>query len=173
MAAASGRKPGTLAWTNGTLCHQLNFDDVGFTHPSVCTVPAVLAIGERQQSSGADLITAMAVAYEVFARLIRSFRFYDCQLKKRGVHTMSVCGTLAAAAGAGKMLKLDRDKLLVATGLAASSSIGLLSTSVPGESQLTRETPPAPARSAPCSRSSATRRAERPCRDIPACSTRC
>ncbi|MGV6872823.1 MmgE/PrpD family protein [Pseudochelatococcus sp. B33] len=119
-------EPWDAAWANGTLCHLLDFDDAGFTHPSACTVPAVLAAGERQNATGADFVVAMAVAYEVFARLIRSFRFYDGALKKRGVHTMSVVGGIAAAAGVGKLLRLDKDQLLVAVGLAASQSFGVI-----------------------------------------------
>ncbi len=113
------------SWANGALCHLLDYDDTGFSHPTACILPAALAVGERQRASGRDFMAAMIVGYEVFERLSVSARPYEPTLRSRGYHPTSLYGAPAAAAAAGNLLGLDAGQMAVALGLAAAATSGL------------------------------------------------
>ena len=113
------------AWANGALCHLLDYDDTGFSHPTACILPAALTAAEREHADGRAFITAMVVGYEVFERLSFSARPYEPQLRGRGYHPTSLYGAPAAAAAAGSLLGLNADQMAVALGLAAASTSGL------------------------------------------------
>jgi 2-methylcitrate dehydratase PrpD len=68
------------AFANGTMAHALDFDNCWYplNHPTSPTLPVILAIAEHQGSSGRDSVTALAVAFEVQARL---------RLASTGLHT--------------------------------------------------------------------------------------
>jgi 2-methylcitrate dehydratase PrpD len=114
------------AWANGGLCHLLDFDDTGFSHPTACILPAAYAIAERQRSDGRAFMAAVVIGYEVFERLSVSARPYEPTLRARGFHPTSLYGAPAAAAAAGVLLGLDARQMNVALGLSAASSSGLL-----------------------------------------------
>src|SRR5947207_6828276 len=60
------------ATVNGAASHALDFDDTHLTmmgHPTVPVAPAVLALSERQESSGAELVSAFVAGVEVECRL--------------------------------------------------------------------------------------------------------
>ena len=136
-AAAAIGVPGRLpahaaALVNGTLAHSLDFDDThlpSILHPSACVVPAVLAQGQAVGASGADVVTAAAVAYEICVRL--GMAAYDEELRnnvffEKGLHATSICGTIAAAVAAAKLAGLDAGGIEAAIGIAASMGAGLL-----------------------------------------------
>jgi len=59
------------ALINATAAHALDYDDVALAgHPSTVLVPALLAEGEVVGASGAGLLRAYLVGYEVWAELI-------------------------------------------------------------------------------------------------------
>src|SRR4249920_3542367 len=59
------------ALINGTAAHALDYDDVALAgHPSAVLVPALLAEGEAIGASGAELMRAYLVGYEVWAELV-------------------------------------------------------------------------------------------------------
>ena len=63
---------GTAAFLNGTAGTMLEIDEgnqFARGHPGIHVVPAALAAAERLGSSGADLITALALGYEIGARI--------------------------------------------------------------------------------------------------------
>ena len=114
------------ALINGTSGHSLDLDDghrQALGHPGVCVVPAALAPGEATGSNGQQLITAIVAGYETFIRIARSM---NPALFSRGFHTTGVCGTMAAAATAAKILALNPEKISAAMGIAATQSAGLL-----------------------------------------------
>jgi 2-methylcitrate dehydratase PrpD len=92
-------------------------------HPGVCVVPAALALGESIGSSGKDILTAIIAGYETFIRMGKSM---NPAIFSRGFHTTGVCGTVAAAAAAAKMLSFNRKKISDSLGIAAIQSAGLL-----------------------------------------------
>jgi 2-methylcitrate dehydratase PrpD len=125
LGTAKRAAPWDAAWANGSLCHLLDFDDID-NHPSVCILPAVLAVGEKLGSSGRDMVLAMAVGYEAFSRIIGSFHDYEPRIKITGIHPMCICGGTGAAAAVGKLLGLSVEQMRVALGIAASQSFGLI-----------------------------------------------
>ncbi len=116
----------SAAFANGTMSHVLDFDDFGMSHPTVCIVPVVLALGEKLKLSGKEILTAQVVGYECFGKLSYGARPYEATLRGRGYHPTSIYGSLAAAAAAAKVLKLDVSKTSTALGLAGAQAAGLM-----------------------------------------------
>lgn len=115
----------SAAWANGSLCHLLDYDDTGFSHPTACILPAALAVSEEAGATGADLVTAVCVGLEVFERLASSGRKHDPELRRRGFHPTSVYGCASAAAAAGHIVGLNPGQMAVAIGLASANAGGL------------------------------------------------
>jgi 2-methylcitrate dehydratase PrpD len=113
------------AWANGTFAHLLDFDDVGFSHPTATILPAALAVAEHRDVSGAELLGAMVLGYEVFERLAAAGRPDDPRLRRRGYHPTPIYGAIAATAAAGRLLGLTVEQLVIAFGLAATDASGL------------------------------------------------
>lgn len=113
----------TLA--NGTAAHVLDFDDThGLMrgHPSVTILPAVMAMGERVDASGMDVLAAFVIGVEVECRLgqLAGPEAYD-----RGWHVTATHGVIGATAAAGRLAGLTVEQLRLAIGLAASHAGGV------------------------------------------------
>ena len=107
------------AYANGTMAHALDFDNTWYplNHPTSPTLPAILAIAEHHAMPGRKVIEAIAVAFEVQGRL----RLAATGLETgSGFHKPGMTGTFGATAGAGRLLNLTRDQMLMAFGLAGS-----------------------------------------------------
>jgi len=118
---------GGAALANGTAAHALDFDDVSFVslaHPSAVIVPAALAAAERSGASGAVLLDAYCVGFQVQAVLGRAM---NPSHYRRGWHCTSTIGTLGAAAAAARAMALDADQTARAMALAASHACGVKS----------------------------------------------
>jgi len=118
---------GQAALVNGTASHALDYDDVHFAflgHPTVTVLPAILALAERDGSSGADLITAFVAGVEVSARV---GEYVTEAHYLRGHHATGTLGSLAAAAGSARLLGLDGDATATALGIAATQAAALKS----------------------------------------------
>ncbi len=138
MESMGGRKEATVfggwskmpapfaAMVNAVSGHSLDMDD-GHRHANahigVVTVPAGLAIAERDCLSGKAFIESIVAGYEVMIRLGAAL---NPSLLNQGYHTTAVLGAIAAAAVSGKLLKLGPDRLKNAFSLAALQSSGLL-----------------------------------------------
>jgi 2-methylcitrate dehydratase PrpD len=117
---------GFAAFCNGIAAHALDYDDMCFVslaHPSCALVPAALATGELTHASGAALLDAYVIGFELECRLgnVMNPRHYH----QRGWHCTSSIGTLGAAAAAARVLGLDAYACQHALGIAASSACGL------------------------------------------------
>ena len=111
------------ALVNGAAGHALDYDDVGLMgHPSAVLVPALLAEGEHAHLSGATLMRAYVVGYEVWAELCS--RDQD-RLHLKGWHPTAVFGVVAAAAAVASTRKLDAATISNALAIAASMAGGL------------------------------------------------
>lgn len=113
------------ALANGIMSHALELDDgnrYAQGHPGVAVIPAVLALGEKERIKGKDLIPAIVAGYEVFGRVGAGG---NPSHFNRGFHTTGTCGTFAAAAAAGRLLKLNESKMVSALGIAGSQAAGL------------------------------------------------
>ena len=114
------------AFINGVLAHIHELDDghrFAMGHPGAVTIPSALAVGEKINATGKELITATVAGYEVFARIARAV---NPSHLRRGFHTTGTCGVFAAATAAGKLLGLSVDELSNALGLAGIQAAGLL-----------------------------------------------
>lgn len=116
------------AWVNGTKAHALDYDDYFATkgstpyHPTVVLLPAVLAVGEKLRTSGQEILLAYLTGFEVEARIaaVCAEQQYDL-----GWHTTSTVGSLGAAAAVAKLLRLDKQQMRMALGIASSLAGGL------------------------------------------------
>jgi 2-methylcitrate dehydratase PrpD len=117
--------PTEAALVNGTSAHALDFDDVSpplSGHPSAVLVPALFALAEQAEASGADLLNAFVVGFEVAARLGRALNPVHYI---RGWHATATLGGPAAAAAGAALLNLDAERTAMAVAIAASLSGGL------------------------------------------------
>lgn len=120
------------AFANGELINALDYDAFIFpTHAPPSVIPAPLALGETVGATGKDILLATALGCEVSIRLAIAIR----SLKKvfataEGSEVGKIVGTknsvsavgvvvIGGAAGAGKVMKLDPQKMANAVGLAA------------------------------------------------------
>lgn len=112
------------AFANGTLGHVLDYDDVKskIGHATVVIAPAVLALGEKLNTTGVEVLTAFVAGFEISSRIANSVEPKHAQ---QGWHTTSTCGVFGAAAACGRLLGLDRNAILAAFGIAGSFSSGL------------------------------------------------
>lgn len=113
------------ATTNGAIGHVHELDDgdrFALGHPGVTSVPSAIAVGEREESSGKEIITAIVLGYEVFSRIARAV---NPSHRARGFHTTSTCGTFGAAIASGKLMGLDSDQLSSALGIAGIQAAGI------------------------------------------------
>jgi 2-methylcitrate dehydratase PrpD len=120
IASATG-----AALANGVAAHALDFDDMCFVslaHPSAALVPAAFAAAELAHASGAALLDAYVVGFEIEGRLglIMNPRHYQ-----RGWHCTSTLGSIGAAAAACRLMELDRNATGHALAIAASQASGL------------------------------------------------
>jgi len=117
--------PTDAALINGTSAHALDFDDVSpamVGHPSAVLVPAVLAVAEDTDASGAAVLEAFIVGFEVAARLGRALNpgHYE-----RGWHATGTLGAPAAAAAVAHLLHLDAAHTQTALAIAGSLAAGM------------------------------------------------
>jgi 2-methylcitrate dehydratase PrpD len=125
LIGSTRRSPaGGAALANGILIHSLDFDDThtaGLVHATAMTLPAALAVAEREGRSGADLLRAMVLGYELAGRLSRAVPH---GFHARGFHATSVCGTLTSALVTALLSNLSTDVIVNALGIAGSQSSG-------------------------------------------------
>jgi 2-methylcitrate dehydratase PrpD len=110
---------------NGQMGHVLDFDDTHMggvvLHTSSPVLAALLALSERAPVSGEELMLAYAVGFEAGVRSGRTAPGHH----KGGWHLTGTLGSIAAGAAAGKLLKLDTQKLTYAMGIAATQAAGM------------------------------------------------
>jgi 2-methylcitrate dehydratase PrpD len=114
------------ALVNGYTGHVEDYDDTHPTviHPSSPIFPSPLAVGERQTTTGKDLLAAYVLGVEVACRvgnlLVAHFRegadFW---------HITNTCGVLGAAAAAGRLLGLSEQQLVWAFAVAGTQASGV------------------------------------------------
>lgn len=114
----------SAALANGVFSHVLDYDDASFImlgHPSAVVCPAVTVVGEWQNSTGKEVLTAYVLGVEVACRVGAAMT----QMYSAGWHSTSTAGIFGAAAGAGKLMGLDQTQMTYALGLAASMAAGI------------------------------------------------
>lgn len=110
---------------NGTASHIFDYDDTHLDtihHPSGPVAPVVLALGEHLDLSGEEVLHAFIVGCEVELRISNAIYPSHYQL---GWHITSTTGVFGAAIAAGILLKLDKEQLIWALGIAGTQASGL------------------------------------------------
>ena len=113
------------AQINGIAAHALDFDDCNIEmdgHPSVSIVPALLALAEQLDCSGAELLCAYVAGVEAEIRLAR---LSNPAHADRGWHPTVTFGVIGCAIACARLLQLPVSQMAVAIGIAASSAAGL------------------------------------------------
>lgn len=117
-----GRIPATqAALVNGMMAAALDFDSVhdeATVHSDIVVVPAVLALAERQKLSGKEFLAAYVAGDEMLVRLGLAIKTHP------GWFYTSVLGGFAAAAAAGRALRMDAQAIRMAMGIALSRASG-------------------------------------------------
>jgi 2-methylcitrate dehydratase PrpD len=114
------------AHVNGMLAHADETDDshaASLSHPGCAIVPAALAMGEREQSSGTQLLRAVALGYDICARLNLSLHPYD--FRQAGHSTHSFGPGFGAAAAASLLAGLDYNGMRHALSYTAQQCSGI------------------------------------------------
>ncbi len=112
------------AMVNATAAHALDYDDVLETaaaHASAVFVPALLALAQERRSSGAQVVDALVMSFDVMNALAAALNYAHYA---RGWHTTLTLGAPAAAAGCARLLGLDADGAARAISIATSFSSG-------------------------------------------------
>jgi 2-methylcitrate dehydratase PrpD len=114
------------ALVNAAKGHPLDMDDghrYANAHPGVPLIPAAVAIAERDDRSGKQLIEGVVVGYEVFIRIARAI---NPKHLERGFHTTGTVGSFGAAAACSKILQLKHHETAHAISIAGLQSAGLM-----------------------------------------------
>lgn len=95
--------------------------------PTLChitpeVIPPALAIAEQVDASGRDLLVAIAAGLEAATRIGIGWNY--AAARKRGWHAPGVIGPFGGATAAGKLRRLDAQRMRRAFGLAGSQAAG-------------------------------------------------
>jgi len=115
--------PPMAALANSTMMHALDFDDTldaSALHTFVSVLPASLATAEASGTrvSGKQLIAALILGVDVICRLSLGIRRPLSWIRT------ATCGSFGAAAAAGRILHLDRDRMRNALGIVYGQTAG-------------------------------------------------
>jgi len=121
------------AFANGIGVHADDYDDTQLavqpdrvygllTHPTAPCLPAALAVAERHDRSGRDLVLAYNIGLEVETKISEAMspRHYQ-----HGFHSTATCGVFASASAVARLYGLDSDATSRALAIAASQAAGL------------------------------------------------
>lgn len=117
----------TAALVNGTLgyyCDMESHHAGAIMHAIAVVGAAALAVGERQHSSGRDVLAAIVIGIDAACRV--SYALSAPALYARGFHPTCVAGTFGSLAAAGRLFGLQGRPLRNGFGLAGTEASGLL-----------------------------------------------
>jgi 2-methylcitrate dehydratase PrpD len=113
------------AFCLGAFAHSVELDDghrFGTCHPSVSIIPAALTVGERQQKSFKEVITAIIKGYDMTLRVARSI---NPSHLNRGFHTTGTAGVFGSAIAYAHLIGMDNLDTTYCLSLAGLQSGGL------------------------------------------------
>lgn len=113
------------AFVHGIAGHSQDYDDVSWGmsgHPSVTTIPAILALASDAEISGKTAIEAYVASIEAQCYLSAAC---NPSHYREGWHSTATLGTFGAAAAAAKVLDSDFEETRHALNIAASTAAGL------------------------------------------------
>ena len=121
------------AFLNGLGIHADDYDDTQLavapdrvygllTHPTAPVLPVALALAERDDRNGADVLHTYLIGVEIATKVSEAI---DPRHYNNGFHSTATAGAIGACATGARMLGLDKDTTAVALGIAASQAAGL------------------------------------------------
>lgn len=115
----TGKRAGALdaALLNGTAGTWLELDEGNLFakgHPGIQVVPAAVALAQETGASGAELLLAVALGYEVSARVSRAAQV------RLTVHPHGTYGVIGAAIAAGRLKGFDASRMRELINVAAT-----------------------------------------------------
>lgn len=118
----TGRRtsPFDAALLNGTAGTWLELDEGNLFakgHPGIQVVPAAIATAQDLNASGSDLLLAVALGYELSARISRAANV------KLSVHPHGTYGVIGAAIAAGKLKRFTASQMTELINVAATMSM--------------------------------------------------
>jgi len=122
------RAPAPLAaLCNGAMAHAFELDNLTWpntgVHPGATMLVPALAVAQERGIGGRELIAAFVAGAETMIRIGRATKHNN---ESRGFHAPGTTGPFGAAIAAGRLLRLDAEKMTNAIGIAGSLAGGLL-----------------------------------------------
>ena len=115
------------ARVNAVMTHALAFDDTfgrGFLHPAAITFPAAFAVADMVGGvDGREFLAACSLAIDVACRLAQSSQ-PGVDGFAIGWHNTSLVGYISSAMLAARLMKLDRQRMIDAAGIAYHQAAG-------------------------------------------------
>ena len=102
-----------------------DFEPVTKAHPGCVVVPAALAVAERENRSGGDLIRAVTLGYDLCCRLLMALGPDHVRATHRSAEGMS--STFGAVGAAASLARLDEQAMRYALSYAAQQVSGIWS----------------------------------------------
>ncbi|MBN2282583.1 MAG: MmgE/PrpD family protein [Deltaproteobacteria bacterium] len=121
----SGNRTSCLnaALVNSSMTHTIDYDDThvpSLAHFGCCTVPAAIALGEKIDAGGAEIIAAVVAGFEAASKVARSVMPSHYSYW----HSTATNGVIAAAATVANLLKFNSEKTEMTLGMAADQAAG-------------------------------------------------
>jgi 2-methylcitrate dehydratase PrpD len=117
--------PLDAALINGTAAHALDFDDVSNSlggHPSAPILPALFALADTQDCTGAAFVAAYVAGFEIETRIARGVHFHHYE---KGWHPTATLGVFGATAACCHLMRLSAAETAQALAIAASFASGI------------------------------------------------
>ena len=109
----------SAVFINSTLSNILDFDDYYIGHPGATIIPVAFNVGELRNASGKDIITAVALGYEIAIRIGLGLR---PTVERRYVHGHGTWQIFGAVVVASKILGLNAGEIANALGIAGANA---------------------------------------------------
>jgi 2-methylcitrate dehydratase PrpD len=127
VARSETLSPPGAALFNGTAAHALDFDDnfdPAKAHASAVLVPALLTLGDAQNSTVGDILDGYIVGLQIMGVVGQGVNPFH---RSRGWHATGTLGAIGAAAGCARLLRLDAEQCAHAISLSTSLAGGFMS----------------------------------------------
>jgi 2-methylcitrate dehydratase len=108
---------------NCFLVRFLDYNDIGGGGHNSDSIPAILAISEREKANGQDFLTSLVISYELGARFSEAAGGFHAFGKKGW--TSDIRGGLTMPPALGKLMGLNEDQIANAIGACACRSLPL------------------------------------------------
>lgn len=113
------------AFANGLCAHGYELDDThegGGGHPGAPTIPAAVAIAEKEKKSGRDFILGVVMGYELIGRIGKALG----REASKQHHSTGQIGVFGAAGAAAKIMGLPEEGIRNALGIAGAMASGVM-----------------------------------------------